>query len=1034
MINRLTVLAFTLLQSVFALRAATAGSVDPSFNIGSGPNSLIGAVVALPDNKVLVGGSFTAWDNASADGLARLLPNGSRDSSFTSAGGSDFDPNRLWVQPDGKILAAGYFNSFAGQPRTNLVRLLENGGLDTSFVAHFNNSVYDIAMLADGRLLVVGAFSVVNSVARPGMVLLQPNGEVDLSFNPEPRITGFGESAHILPDGRFLVAGSTWSDGFHFLFGLLRLDRSGAVDKSFNFGDTSFFADEIFAADGNSLIIQSAFHPARILANDSLDQNYTNGSGSTFSRILALQPDGRHLVAGSSIKDALGNPSSLIRLFADGRIDPSFRTELEGTVSHAVVRPDGLIVIAGSLAEPGQFRTSTLFALHANDPTAPAQIQWQAAAGEAPHIGAVILKLLRDGNRDVAHSVSWSSEFDPALIQVTPAAGAVQFEPGADFKTIEVALTSRPDVTTSVNFRLAAPPDLALGTNQVFTLQVTNQTGTLELTSTALNAAETHGTFSFMVRRSGPLNSPATAGWRITGPTPPDDDLPATSGYANIPAKADHVFVTLRTREDALPEPSRTYALEIFDADADWRVTGNKSASITMADNDLPGYPGRGADNSISGSLLLADGQLLLQGTFEHINGFPAARLARLNPAGDLDRDFALELNGNLSDLYELPDRKILLTGNFTEVNGSPRQYFARLLPDGELDAGFVPRHLFSSVPDEVVSTSDGQYLLAGSYSNFNGSSNGTNLGMIVRLDSTGAKDNNFVTHTTGGLPVGLAPLSNGQFYAFGNIGAYSNAVRATPPFPPFFRQGIIRFNSDGTVDPAFKVTLPNSGVISVPPGTSPPGVMKLHVYPDGTLLASGSFSNINSRATPGLVRLSATGELDLPFLTNVTAALGASTSASEFTVLPDGDIIVVIPPNRFQSQSTLRRLAADGSSRGTIATAAISQPVLHTLPDGGFVLTGAFTVINNQPRYRLAWFNADGTLRPEPFATFQSITRTGQSVELTVYSLLNTTAALQQSSNLEDWSTIQNLSLTPGPQKVSLPQNTPATFYRVLR
>jgi len=41
--------------------------------------------------------------------------------------------SRFIVQPDGKLLVAGFFDSYQGAPRFSLARLLANGALDTAF-------------------------------------------------------------------------------------------------------------------------------------------------------------------------------------------------------------------------------------------------------------------------------------------------------------------------------------------------------------------------------------------------------------------------------------------------------------------------------------------------------------------------------------------------------------------------------------------------------------------------------------------------------------------------------------------------------------------------------------------------------------------------------------------------------------------------------------------------------------------------------------------------------------------------------------
>jgi uncharacterized delta-60 repeat protein len=72
------------------------------------------------------------------------------------------------------------------------------------------------------------------------------------------------------------------------------------------------------------------------------------------------------------------------------------------------------------------------------------------------------------------------------------------------------------------------------------------------------------------------------------------------------------------------------------------------------------------------------------------MNGQPRTRLARLQPDGQLDRDFTPAANSDVYALAIQPDGKILVGGLFTAITGVPRNHLARLNPDGSLDATFV--------------------------------------------------------------------------------------------------------------------------------------------------------------------------------------------------------------------------------------------------------------------------------------------------------------------------------------------------------
>ncbi len=109
----------------YVVRWHSNGTVDSSFNTGSGPNGLVRAISVQPNGKILIAGSFTSYDGASTNKLARLNQDGSLDTTVTS--GLDSNPANLVssINPtdDGQILIGGIFSSYGGIPRNNIAKL-----------------------------------------------------------------------------------------------------------------------------------------------------------------------------------------------------------------------------------------------------------------------------------------------------------------------------------------------------------------------------------------------------------------------------------------------------------------------------------------------------------------------------------------------------------------------------------------------------------------------------------------------------------------------------------------------------------------------------------------------------------------------------------------------------------------------------------------------------------------------------------------------------------------------------------------------
>jgi uncharacterized delta-60 repeat protein len=200
-------------------RLNTDGSLDTGFTNGIGANDRVLAIAIQPDGKVLIGGAFDAVNGVTRNGIARLNSDGSLDTGFQNGmagigGGTTFNPSyvhAIAVQPDGKVLIGGYFDSLNGKARSGLARLNTNGSLDTAYengTAGIDGSPYAFKLLSNGKLLVVGGFDEINGVSRNGIAQLNPDGTVDGTFaNGLSGADNLVSSSAVQDDGNILVCG-----------------------------------------------------------------------------------------------------------------------------------------------------------------------------------------------------------------------------------------------------------------------------------------------------------------------------------------------------------------------------------------------------------------------------------------------------------------------------------------------------------------------------------------------------------------------------------------------------------------------------------------------------------------------------------------------------------------------------------------------------------------------------------------------------------------------------------------------------------
>jgi uncharacterized delta-60 repeat protein len=307
---------FTTVSGTSAIRLARLnadGTLDPAFSVGTGPSDGISDMVLQPDGKLLVSGSFQTVNGSNARGVVRLLSTGAVDNTFSTGSGPTFSNvvTTMALQPDGKIIIGGSFTQFNGANRRRIARLNATGSVDTSFQpgTGADNDVIAVALQPDGKVLVTGVFTSFNNLPWQRLVRLQANGVVDNTFVPVDGLNNTGFAFHVAPDGHFLLGGDHIMYNGHFQLRIVKAFADGAVDTSF-------------------------------MPNTGL-----NGVAYALARL----PDGRILVGGEFAKYNGVTRRGLCRVWPDGTIDPSFDTG-EGfneDVRAVAIQPDGRVVVAG---------------------------------------------------------------------------------------------------------------------------------------------------------------------------------------------------------------------------------------------------------------------------------------------------------------------------------------------------------------------------------------------------------------------------------------------------------------------------------------------------------------------------------------------------------------------------------------------------------------------------------------------------------------------------------------------------------------
>ena len=167
------------------------GTVDNSFIVGSGFNSVTLSVVVNSDDTLFITTYATTYKSLAIPNIIKLLANGDRDFSFISGVGFNTisgQPNYILKTPDNKIIAVGDFTSYNGTAANRIIKINQDGTVDNSFVvgSGFEGTPVPGAVfvgsiqLVDNntKYLCGGIFTSFKGVATNGTVLIDLVGNI----------------------------------------------------------------------------------------------------------------------------------------------------------------------------------------------------------------------------------------------------------------------------------------------------------------------------------------------------------------------------------------------------------------------------------------------------------------------------------------------------------------------------------------------------------------------------------------------------------------------------------------------------------------------------------------------------------------------------------------------------------------------------------------------------------------------------------------------------------------------------------------
>jgi len=277
------------------VRLNTDGTVDATYNNGTGFNSTVWTHKLQTDNKILAGGAFATYSGASYARLIRLNTDGTIDTTFTIGTGFNGNVNAINVQTDNKILVGGSFTVYSGVTCNGLIRLNSDGSIDSTFsiVTTESKTIYSIEIQTDNKILAGGAFAAYSGVSKNYLVRLNTDGTIDNTFDIGSGFSNTLTDIHIQQDNQILIGGyySTYS-GVSKNY-LVRLNTDGTIDNTFDIGS---------GFSGGGVTVTNIIN-TNSTGKITVGGVFTSYNGTTANYMVQLNADGSidTVTAGSSI-------------------------------------------------------------------------------------------------------------------------------------------------------------------------------------------------------------------------------------------------------------------------------------------------------------------------------------------------------------------------------------------------------------------------------------------------------------------------------------------------------------------------------------------------------------------------------------------------------------------------------------------------------------------------------------------------------------------------------------------------------------
>ena len=964
-------------------RMNTDGSLDTSFDPGLGPDDVINAVAVQSNGKVIIAGNFTHVGSTARAYIARLNQDGTLDASFDPGTGPDNNIYAVALQSGGSLVIGGSFNNVDQLSYKSLARLNADGTLDQSFAVGTgaDDTVFTLLARPDSTMMVGGIFRSINGTRRVGIARLLFNGTVDTSFmdtaynqfaglinpnyvDPKNYLYAIGVQAdgNVMVGGSFVrVGGGFTRDDIHPRFNVARLignstpgpGNVGLISTNFNVdlnGGAAFISlTRTNGTLGNAVVTVGTVSPPPGPGAAVYGTDYTFDAATFGNPVWGNDGDSWMQLDGLSgpnfneldVFGAQTFATSPVFVAVTGNPAPNGNRTLNVNVSNP--QSQDVFFLGGENIPLG----TALFDHTASQLTIVDNTVSHGVIGfSSPtytvdeNAGTATITLTRtNGSSGVVHvnyaTISGGTAVPGSTNDYLSTSGQLTFNSGptgtnAHF-TIPIINNFVAQADKTVFLNLAnADGGATLGlTNAVLTIINDNfAPGHLQFSSAAFGVHESAGTASITVTRRGGSSGIISVYCAATNGT-------ASSG-TNFTATTN-----LLTWNSGDTSP-KTLNVPIL---RDGLVTSNLTVNLRLISPVVAGVTNNAALGIIPTATLTI--------TNDDFYGKPTFSLA------------AYQVNENAGFVTITVNRvggsAQTITADYATSDGTAFQFFDYTPASGTLTfpPGVFSQSFNVAINDDALQNGNRFFNVKLSNTTPVGVPLGTPSAATVTIidnetinQPSGQPDNTYnPTAMFDGTVYSLALQSDGRLLAGGDFTVANNIVR----------NHLARLNSDGTLD--LKFSSPNEGTDN--------SVRVMAQQTDGRVLIGGLFQTVNGVNRSYIARLNTDASLDLTFnpgagADNPVYAL-AETFVNGYRKVIIGGSFASINGSSYHDiaelneDGTVNVLFTAAGANGTVYTLAVYST--NDVNSGKILIGGDFTQVNGVPRNHIARLNVDGSL-----------------------------------------------------------------------